>query len=33
MEKWLEDSKGTIWWCIKVGAIIGLIWGIIDFIF
>ena len=33
MEKWLEDSKGSIWLCVKVGAIIGLIWGVIDFIF
>ena len=32
MEKWLEN-KGTIVVCVEVGAIIGLIWGVIDFIF
>ena len=31
MEKWLKDNSGSIWWCLKVGVIVGAVLGVVDF--
>ena len=33
MEKWLKDNIGSIWWCVKVGIIVGAVLGVVDFFF